>query len=395
MPRQRAKFGFATQECPQIFSLHTFAHSFRHHGCGVAPPIRHDRANRPAPCYLLLYESLGALLTRSLLSMRSTAHRLVIAAFSSALLAAAVLHAQAPSAPANSSSQSAVAPAAIEHAIDLAAKGQCHEALPPLRKSLSRIADKDLKYRAAMAVAKCAMSLDQAEPALQALLLLNRDFPNDPEVLYITTHYYSQLATRTTQHLVAVAPQSPQAHELDAEGLESQERWDEAAAEYRAILAQNPNLPGIHYRLGRVALAKSNSPGGSDDAKEEFEAELKIDPTNAASEFWLGEIARRAGQWDEALAHFSQAAKLDPSFAEAYLAQGMTFSATEKFSEAVSPLERYVKMVPEDPTGHYQLAIAYARTNRKDDAAREMSIQRQLTEKNPATRSSPNGAAPQ
>jgi tetratricopeptide (TPR) repeat protein len=172
-------------------------------------------------------------------------------------------------------------------------------------------------------------------------------------------------------------------------------RRNEAAAEYRAILAQNPNLPGIHYRLGRVALAKSNTPGAGDEAKKEFAAELKIDPTNSASEFWLGEIARRGGQWDEALAHFSKAAKLDPGFAEAYLAMGMTLSATEKFSEAVSPLERYVKMVPEDPTGHYQLAIAYARTNRKDEATREMSIHRQLTEKNPATRSSPNGPAPQ
>ncbi len=284
---------------------------------------------------------------------------------------------------------------AVEQAIDLAAKGRCHEALPQLKKSLSRIAAKDLKYRAAMATAKCAMSLDQTESALQALLLLNRDFPNDPEVLYITTHYYSQLASRASQQLASTAPSSSQAHELQAEALESRGKWDEAAAEYNGILAQNPNVPGIHYRLGRVALAKSDTPAGGEEAKKEFEAELKLDPTNAASEFWLGEIARRSGQWDEATPHFTRAAQLDPGFAEAYLALGMTLNSAQKFPEAVAPLQSYVKMVPEDPAGHYQLAIAYARTDRKEDAEREMGIQRRLTEKNSSAKAAPNGSVPQ
>ncbi len=314
----------------------------------------------------------------------------LLASCAGGFLLASVAVAQAPA------TGAAVASApAVEHAIDLAAKGQCHEALPQLKKSLPRSPTEDLKYRAAMATAKCAMSLGQTESALQALVLLNRDFPNDPEVLYITTHYYSQLASRASQHLAAIAPTSPQAHELQAEALESQGKWDEAAAEYDGILEQNPNLPGIHYRLGRVALAKSDTPAGGEEAKKEFEAELKIDPTNAASEFWLGEIARRSGQWDEAAPHFTKAAQLDPGFAEAYLALGMTLNSAQKFPDAVAPLERYVKMVPEDPAGHYQLAIAYARTDRKEDADREMGIQRQLTEKKSSAKATPNGSAPQ
>src|SRR5256885_5246321 len=115
-----------------------------------------------------------------------------------------------------------------------------------LKGSAARIADKQMKYRAAMATVRCAMSLDQRESAVQALLLLNRDFPIDAEVLYITTHYYSQLASRASQQLAGVAPSSYQAHELEAEAFESQGKWDEAAAEYAKILEQNPNLPGIH-----------------------------------------------------------------------------------------------------------------------------------------------------
>jgi tetratricopeptide (TPR) repeat protein len=309
------------------------------------------------------------------------------------LAAASLLGARAPvradeqDAPATKSAPEAKSPGAaassvtVEQAIDLAAKGECAKALPVLKRSTARVGDKELKYRAAMATTRCAMSLDQREAAVQALLLLNREFPNDPEVLYITVHYYSELASRASQQLASGAPSSYQAHELEAEAMESQGKWDEAASEYRKILEQNPKLPGIHYRLGRVALAKSESNAAADEAKKEFEQELQTDPTNAASEFWLGEIARRGGQWEEALPHFAKASKLDPGFAEAYLATGMTLNLAGRFSEAVGPLERYVKAVPADPAGHYQLSIAYARTDRKQDAARELAIQREIAEK--------------
>src|SRR5438874_6213806 len=136
----------------------------------------------------------------------------------------------------------------VEHAIDLAAKGRCQQALPALKLAISRppakqtaanSSGKQLEYRAAMAAAKCAMSLNQAQTAVNALFILKRDFPRDPEVLYITTHYLSELASRASQELAAVAPGSYQSHELEAEALESQEKWDEAAAEYNGILAQN------------------------------------------------------------------------------------------------------------------------------------------------------------
>jgi len=286
----------------------------------------------------------------------------------------------------------------VERAIDLAAKGRCQEALPALKQSISRpvasqtaakqAADKQLEYRAAMAAAKCAMSLNQAQTAINALFLLKRDFPHDPEVLYITTHYFSELAMQASQELAREAPGSYQAQELQAESFESQGRWELAAEEYNKILAQNANVPGIHFRLGRVALSKGESEANTEEAKKEFEQELKIDPSNAAAEFSLGEIARRAGQWDEAAAHFATAARIDSGFAEAYLALGMSLTSAQKFAGAVAPLEKYVKIVPEDPAGHYQLAIAYDRTGRKESAAREMQLQREAAAKAPPSATS-------
>jgi tetratricopeptide (TPR) repeat protein len=270
--------------------------------------------------------------------------------------------------------------ASVERAIDAAAKGRCQEALKVLRKSASRVSDKQLKYTAEMAVVRCAMSLNETETVVEGLLTLNREFADDPQVLYITTHYYSELASRAAQRIAAVAPTSYQAHQLEAEALESQEKWDEAAREYREILEKNPQIPGIHYRLARIALSRPKTPTSVEEGKRELEEELQIDPTNASAVFFLGELARQAGQWNDAIAYFSKAAKLDPGFAEAFLALGMSLNSAERFPEGVAPLEKYVKMVPEDPAGHYQLSIAYARVGRKTDAVREMSIQQQLSQ---------------
>jgi len=266
-------------------------------------------------------------------------------------------------------------------AIILAQKGRCREALPLLKKSTSQITDKQLRYQTVMMTARCAMSLDQTESAVRALLLLNREFPRDPDVLYTTTHFYSELASRASQELAATAPNSPQAQQLEAEAFESQGNWDKAAAQYKQILQQAPNTPGIHYRLGRIDLSKT--PPETDNAKKEFERELKIDPGNASAEFMLGETSRQAGQWEDAIAHFSRASQLDESFVEAYLALGMSLNSAGKFSEAVTPLEKYVKSQPGDPAGHYQLATAYARIGRKPEAEHEMTLQREAAAKNP------------
>jgi len=280
-----------------------------------------------------------------------------------------------------SKAPAADASSAADRGIDLAQKGRCREALPTLKKAAPHLTDKQLKYRTLMATARCAMSLDQTDNAVEALLALNREFPRDPDVLYSTTHYYSELASRAAQELATSAPSSHQAEQLEAEAFESQQNWDRAIAEYKKILEQEPQLHSIHYRLGRIALSKS--PPEVDNAKAEFEQELKIDPDNASAEFMLGEIARQAGQWDDAIPHFSRASKLDEGFQEAYLALGMSLNSAGKFSEAVAPLQNYVKMQPGDPAGHYQLATAYQRTGHKPEAEREMALQREASEKNP------------
>ena len=269
----------------------------------------------------------------------------------------------------------ATSSATAEHGIALVQKGNCDEAVPLLQRTLPRVTDKQVRYHAEMGLARCGMGMQQMDTAVQALLLLEREFPDDPEVLYIATHYFSELGTQASQQLASKNPTSFQARKLQAESLESQGKTTEAAAIYSGILEQNSKTPGIHYRLGQILLASAGADGSTEAAQAEFQKEIQVDPLNAAAEFIVGELARRQSKWPDAIQHFSRATSIDAGFSEAYLALGMSVAASANFPAAIAPLERYVKLQPDDPAGHYQLAMAYRRIGNSARAAQEIALQ--------------------
>jgi tetratricopeptide (TPR) repeat protein len=280
---------------------------------------------------------------------------------------------------------SALAAGDAQRALNLAENGHCSEALPLLKKAIRQTSSptvaKDLKKRIGLDGVHCAMTHDVPYESLEFLSVLIREFPRDPEVLYAATHAYSDLSMRASQDLAHEAPFSFQVHLLNAEALEIQGKWDDAAAEYRKILEISPMQVGIHARLGRALLSKPQpSPTDAEQAKKNFQEEIEIDPRNAVAEYVLGQLAADANDSATAIRHFTRATKVDSSFSEAYLGMGTALNSAKQFAEAIPPLETYEKMAPDSPTGHYQLAVAYAGAGRRDDSNREAALQRQSAE---------------
>src|SRR5256885_3323636 len=161
-----------------------------------------------------------------------------------------------PFATSQTKNAASAAPTALERAATLAESGHCTEALPLLKKFLRQASDKDLQKRAGLDGLHCAMTHNAPYESLIFLDVLSRDFPRDPEVLYASTHAFSDLSLLTSQQLAREAPFSYQVHLLNAEALEIQGKWDEAATEYKKILEINPLLAGIHARLRGPWISK-------------------------------------------------------------------------------------------------------------------------------------------
>lgn len=277
----------------------------------------------------------------------------------------------------------------IEQVMDLASRGHCAEALPILGRTLPTLKDKKYRYSVATLVAQCGMSVDQEDAVGESLLILNREFPKDPKVLYLTTRYYSELANRTAQRLLSLSPVPVEAQQLLAESYQQRGQYEDAKAKYLKILEKFPNQPGIHYQLGRMILIKPLTPETAEEAKKEFEAELRVNPGSPAAEFMLGDLSLQAQKRDEAIEHFTRATHLDAGLPQPYLGLGIAYNAAGKFNDAIASLKRFVVLQPADPAGYYQLAIAYSRIGNKEEAERQMALQREAQKHWDATSTNP------
>ena len=272
----------------------------------------------------------------------------------------------------------ALPPAAIAQ---LAEAGHCREALPLLKTALAHSTDPVLQKRLGADGVQCAMNLEDADSAEDFVRALKKRFPRDPEVLYLSVHVFSDLSLRASRELSLTAPASYQMHELNAEALEAQGKPDEAIGEYREVLKKEPNVHGIHYRIGRLLLSGPNRDPEKQQARREFEEELKIDPASAASEYVLGEMARQDQQRDVAIAHFERATKLDAGFSDAFIGLGRTLIEGGRGADAISPLQTAANQQPDNPAPHFYLATAYRQLGRREDASRESERQREASEK--------------
>jgi tetratricopeptide (TPR) repeat protein len=250
-------------------------------------------------------------------------------------------------------------------AMSLSELGRFKEALPGLRKGFRQTSDVALRRSCGLQLQRAYTGLQQDDKAVEVALELSRLHPDDPEVLYHSGRLFGNYAYLQTLKLWRVAPTSVWMHQAAGEANESQGLYDQAVREYRQVLALDPRRPGLHFRVGRALLARAQQPGSvaeTDKAREEafgeFEAELKVDPTNANAAYELGEMHRKAGELDAAATFFESAVSRYPDFAEARLGLGRVLVVQGQPERALPHLQQAVALDPANEVAYYQLSVA-------------------------------------
>lgn len=236
--------------------------------------------------------------------------------------------------------------------------GRYAEALPGLQKGFRRSTDPAMKRLAGLQLQRAYTGLQKDSQAVEVALELTRLYPQDPEVLYHTGRLYANFAYLMLRKLSEVAPASVWRRQAAGETFESQGQYDLAIREYRAVLALDPNRPGIHFRLGRALLGGSQ-PGSQAEALKEFETELQLDPTHANAAYEAAEIHRKAGQLDRARELFEIALKHYPDFEEAQIGLGRVLATLGKAELALAHLRKAVSLNPGNEVTHYHLSQVY------------------------------------
>jgi tetratricopeptide (TPR) repeat protein len=266
--------------------------------------------------------------------------------------------------------------ASVLLAMSLSELGRFEEALPGLEGGFKQAADSALRRAAGLQLQRAYTGLERHAEAVNVMFRLAQLYPRDPEVLYNASRLYANFAFVTLRTLAEVAPDSLWVHLAAGEANESQGLNDAALKEYRAALAIDPKRPGIHFRLGRVLLARSaQGPNGAEreaEALNEFARELENDSTNANAAYEIGEIHRKAGNLGEARNFFEIALKHYPDFEEALIGLGRSLVALQQPKAALPYLTKAIALNAKSAVAYYQLAQAHRALG--DTAAQEKAL---------------------
>lgn len=266
--------------------------------------------------------------------------------------------------------------------------GRRRDAIPLLARSFE--AEPDLSFRslAGQRLVECYFGTGDEDKGIATLQKLRQISPDDPNVLYTASKVYANLWNRTVQHMLAKAPESYQVHQVFAEVLEAQEKYAEAANEYRQILKSASEVPGVHYKLGRMILRSDSSAEAEANALAEFRKELDNNPADASALTEIGEIHLKANRFGDAAQAFSRALELQTGYVQSRIGLAKVLIAQKEWPKALQQLEASAKLAPEDESVAYNFMIVYRGLGQADDAKRAFQNFQRLKEQKEQNRSS-------
>lgn len=132
----------------------------------------------------------------------------------------------------------------------------------------------------------------------------------------------------------------PEAHLATAE-IRLYQNWDFAGAEseFKKTLDLNPNYSTAHQWYGEfLSIMARHS-----EAVHELQLALALDPLSPVVHLQLGNSLQQAREYDQALEQYNEALKIDPKFSLPFYAIYWIYRRQGKFAESIPPLRAAVQ----------------------------------------------------
>jgi tetratricopeptide (TPR) repeat protein len=242
-----------------------------------------------------------------------------------------------------------------------------------LETAFPQIGDRKFKTEVGLELAGYYMREGDLDESARIIVQLRKSDPDNPEVLYAAYRTYTDLAGESMLGLALRAPDSAQTQQVIAHEEAKQGNIDGGIVHYRKAISLNPHLPGVHFELAEL-LNQSSDQRLKQEAEAEYREALTENPQDEKAELRLGAIEGRRGEVQRAFEHYSRAAALQPSDAEAKLGLANTLFDMKQTEKAAALLEEAAKLEPTSAVIHYRLGTLYHKTGRMEDAKREIEL---------------------
>jgi tetratricopeptide (TPR) repeat protein len=160
--------------------------------------------------------------------------------------------------------------------------------------------------------------------------------------------------------------------------------YEQAVSEFKKALALDGKHPRAHSYVGLVYLRQGGSTKFS-DARQEFEAELKINPEDYSSHYYLGIIELNLHNLKAAETELSKASRIMPESADPYCFLGQAYLEDGEAELAAPALGKSIALTKDVSANNYQVARAHymlgqalLKTGKQADGEAEIALSQQI-----------------
>ena len=142
----------------------------------------------------------------------------------------------------------------------------------------------------------------------------------------------------------------------------------EARATFERVIKLPQRYPGTLPNAWNNLGLLSAREGRTDEAIQQFQQALQLDPDHFIALENLGNAFRQAKRWDDAKSTLQHALALNPESAEANYAMGMVYAQTNDEDRAFEYLQKAIAEKPAYPEALNNLGVLYLRKRQPTDA---------------------------
>jgi len=195
-------------------------------------------------------------------------------------------------------------------------------------------------------------------------------------VLSVAAHKSTNAAVeqRAFGQMLTVGQNTAEFHLFAGKALLAEGSHDQAAKEFRAAIAAQPNLPMAHYFLGRTYLERRDFPL----AEAEFKKDAELEPDLPYNYEDLARLYAETNLISKAELNYRHALTLDKTLADSYFGLAKLYRDSGRWADALRMLDSAVDLAPESSSVHYLRATALTHLGDKAGARREFAETAQL-----------------
>ena len=244
------------------------------------------------------------------------------------------------------------------------------KAEPPLTRALKlKPESSETLYLLAQVYTAESRPLD----ALDLLVRAHRVAPENPDIMFVMAQIsisqkYFEDAIPLLEKSLQIVPQRSDIRAALGESYYRSGKIEKAIDEFKRVIEIEPSARAYAFLgLSHTFL------GRFDEAKQDFQDGLKLDPHNSFCLFHLGYLAKLQGQFALADTIFQRVLRSDPDFPDALLELANLRIEDKRFLEAEPLLRKYVQVSSHPATGYYKLAMVERRLHETSAADRDLA----------------------